>query len=318
MIAAPGFINDGSLVHIQFSIPSDSTEIFIAIFLILGNSEQELDIAAFKLTKTYALITFTRPVDLYKCSISLNATTKFDTNKWQPINAQQYLKYYSVWKLEDSFELNNEGDSILDLMFVDENNNAHSLQIAKRQDGLFGIKMPRFGYEFGSGVLSVLQDQLNSCLELLEYEPESKCKSINLDCFTMKLKHIDFFAGTLLTAALLMRATDRRKNHSKSLEFLDKLKQYDSNRTGYYTDLANKWNVEHHLANWITSVKNDRDTPIDLSNLNLVNIHYKQYLCVADQINLTANQFNGERYNDISTFLSGCNVKFALDKTSDP
>lgn len=147
--------------------------------LIIGNSEQELDIAAFKLTKTYALITFTRAIDLYKCSISLDATTKFDTNKWQAVNATPNVKYYSVWKLEDSFELNSEGDTIFDLTFIDEDDNTHSLQISKNNDGLFGIKMPRFGYEFGSGVLNVLQDQLTSCQQLLEYEPESKCKSNN-------------------------------------------------------------------------------------------------------------------------------------------
>lgn len=146
----------------------------------IGNSEQELDIAAFKLTKTYALITFTRPVDLYKCSFSLDATTKFDTNKWQPVNAEAFVKHYPIWKLEDSFELNNEGDSLFDLTFIDENDNSHILQIKKSpsMDGLFGIKMPKFGYEFGSGVLNVLQEQLSSCQQLLEYEPDSKCKII--------------------------------------------------------------------------------------------------------------------------------------------
>lgn len=150
----------------------------ILLFIFIGNSEQELDIAAFKLTKTYALITFTRPVDLYKCSISLDATTKFDTNKWQPVNAQPPVNYYSVWKLEDTFELNNEGESIFDLTFVDEDDNSHTMQITKSNGGLFGIKMPKFGFEFGSGVLSVLQEQLDSCQQLLEYEPESKCKGI--------------------------------------------------------------------------------------------------------------------------------------------
>lgn len=115
-------------------------------------------------------------MDLYKCSISLDASTKFDTNKWQAVNAEPDVKYYTVWKLEDSFELNNEGDSIFDLTFVDEDDNTHSLKISKSNDGLFGIKMPRFGYEFGLSVLEVLQEQLSSCQQLLEYEPDSKCK----------------------------------------------------------------------------------------------------------------------------------------------
>lgn len=137
-----------------------------------------MDIAAFKLTTTYALITFTRPIDLYKCSISLDATTKFDTNKWEAINAQPDLKYYTIWRLEDSFALNSEGDSVFDLTFVDENEMAHNLQIAKSDGGLFGIKMPRFGYEFGVGVRDVLQEQLKLCQQLLEHEPESRCMSL--------------------------------------------------------------------------------------------------------------------------------------------
>lgn len=124
--------------------------------------------------------------------------------------------------------------------------------------------------------------------------------------------------GTLLTAALLMRATDRQQNHSESLELLDKLKKYDSNRIGYYTDLANKWSIEHCLGSWISAVQTNRDTPIDLLQLNLVNLHYKQYLCVATHINLTGNQLDAQRIDEISTLLNACNVKFTLDAPSDP
>lgn len=117
-------------------------------------------------------------------------------------------------------------------------------------------------------------------------------------------------AGTLLTAALLMRAIDRKKYHFESLEFLNKLKTFDVNRTGYYNDLANKWSIEDCLADWILALEENRNTPIDLANLNLFNLHYKQYLCVADQINLTNNQFEANRVNEISSLLNNCCVKF--------
>lgn len=164
-------------MHLLKHFESNEQYYTICIYeFITGNSEQELDVAAFKMTSTYALITFTRPVDLYKCSISLNRTTKFDTNKWQPVNAKLDVKHDSIWKLEDTFVLNSEGDSLLDLTFVDEYENSYGLQIIKNNDGLFGIKMPKFGYEFGLGVLDVLQEQLTSCQQLLEYEPDSKCE----------------------------------------------------------------------------------------------------------------------------------------------
>lgn len=139
-----------------------------------GYSQQELDIAAFKLTKTYAVISFTKAVNLHKCCISLDSTTKFDTKKWEPI--QSNAEYDIIWKLEDLFELNNEISSTFELVFVDEEENSHSLTITKHNDELFGIKMPKFGYEFGANVLDVLREQLESCKQLLEFEPESKCK----------------------------------------------------------------------------------------------------------------------------------------------
>lgn len=141
---------------------------------LAGNSEQELDLAAFKLTKTYALLAFSKPVDLHRCSLSLDATTKFDTNKWHPVN-KTGNRYDSVWKLEDSFELNNESGLSFDLSCTDENGNIHTMPITKCNDGLFGIKMPRFGYEFGDSVRELLIEQLSSCKQLLEFEPESKC-----------------------------------------------------------------------------------------------------------------------------------------------
>lgn len=113
-----------------------------------------------------------------------------------------------------------------------------------------------------------------------------------------------------------MRATDRKNYHSESLEFLEKLKKYDSNRTGYYEDLANKWSIEHRLADWISALETNRDTPIDLSKLSLVNLHYKQYLCVADQINLSENLFNSQRSSETSTLLKDCNVEFTLENDS--
>ena len=61
-----------------------------------------------------------------------------------------------------------------------------------------------------------------------------------------------------------MHATDRKKYHSESLEFLNKLKEFDSNRTGYYTDLANKWSIGHRLADWMVELGRNRDMPIDL------------------------------------------------------
>lgn len=114
-----------------------------------------------------------------------------------------------------------------------------------------------------------------------------------------------------------MRAIDRKKYHSESLEFLKKLNSCDPNRIGYYHDLSNKWSIEDRLEDWIRVLSTNREAPIDLSNLHLNNLHYKQYLCVADEINLAANYFEPKRFEEIFALLSYCNVKFTLEDLSN-
>lgn len=177
--------------------------------------------------------------------------------------------------LEDTFELNTDSDDRqFQLEFCDENGVAHQLNIVRSNDALFGIKMPKFGYEFEATVKEVLSDQLKSCDELLEYEPHSK--------------------WTLLTAALLMRAIDRQQYHAKALDHLNVLKKADELRIGYYTDLASKWNVENRLERWI--IADDFDRPVDMSDAEICVLYYEQYFCVASAINLSkCNLRNGQQ-----------------------
>lgn len=132
---------------------------------------------------------------------------------------------------------------------------------------------------------------------------------INISMYTFSV----VVAGTLKTAALLMRAIDRKNYHTESLEFIEKLKEYDPHRRGYYQDLCNKWSIEDRLEDWIEVVSINREAPIDLSHLNLIDLHYKQYLCVASEIDLGDNQFRTRRIAEISALLDSCNVKYALD-----
>lgn len=110
------------------------------------------------------------------CQLTLDGTTKFETKHWKPVATTS--AYSTIWFLEDSFELNTTNFSQqFCLELRDENGQLHELQVHKTDDcGLFGIKMPKFGYEFGASIVDVLQEQLKSCEELLEYEPDNKCK----------------------------------------------------------------------------------------------------------------------------------------------
>lgn len=112
--------------------------------------------------------------------------------------------------------------------------------------------------------------------------------------------------GTLLTAALLMRAIDRKSNHSTTLKYLSLLIKADPIRTGYYIDLMNKWNIEEALENWINA--NAFSDSIDLSELKLVTIFYEQYLCVANTINLKGCPLRKQNADKLNAFIK-CKVQ---------
>ena len=93
---------------------------------------------------------------------------------WRPLNSTN--NFSTIWLLEDSFELNSNSDKEFQLEFKDEQGVSYCLPVAKINDSLFGVKCPKFGYQFEKVVLTELEGQLRSCQELLEFEPDSKCK----------------------------------------------------------------------------------------------------------------------------------------------
>ena len=155
-------------------------------------------------------------------------------------------------------------------------------------DAYIGIKCPTFGYEFGAAVRDELKSQLDSCNQLLEFEPDSK--------------------WTLLTASLLMRSIDRFHYHAQTLDFLKKLQKVDSLRAGYYKDLASKWTVEVKLKNWIEKKEFHRGK-VDLTNLELTTLYYQQYFAIATEVNLEGNPKFNKKSCKFSS-IKGCEVKF--------
>lgn len=120
--------------------------------------------------------------------------------------------------------------------------------------------------------------------------------------------------GTLLTAALLMRAINRKQYHTEALAHLESPKKCDAMRIGYYSDLADKWSIEYQLEQWITSLHSGTMITCDLSNLNLISLHYEQYLCVAHAIDISGNPLNNNRLAQRNlAALRKCNVCLVPD-----
>lgn len=124
----------------------------------------------------------------------------------------------------------------------------------------------------------------------------------------MRFKYFIFnlLPGTLLTTALMMRAIDRPRYHSTTLDRLTSLSTLDPSRAGYYTDLGNKWSIEEALQKWI-DVGSFKDT-LDLSASNIVTLNYDQYLCVADCISLGNSALRLETQKKLEDIYAVCGV----------
>lgn len=291
------------MITAAFTDPNDSSAWFYQRWL-LGYSDQALDFASFKCTKDYAVVSFTKPINLNDgiMKIKSDEIPELSINEWKSIGGNTFD---TIWILKKQLNIISKEDFIISLE-VDEM--THEISVRKIEDSLVGIKMPKFGYEFGAAVMEELNSQLDSCNQLLEFEPDSKCKYKHYKML-LKAFHCNFlFSGTLLTASLLMRSIDRFKYHEKTVEFLRKLETVDNLRAGYYKDLASKWSVEVKLKDWIED-RSYESGQINLSALELTTVYYSQYLTIANHVNLSDNPELNENSCKFSK-VSGCKVQF--------
>uniref|UniRef100_A0A7G3AW09 Geranylgeranyl transferase type-2 subunit alpha n=1 Tax=Lutzomyia longipalpis TaxID=7200 RepID=A0A7G3AW09_LUTLO len=249
-----------------FTDPKDSSAWFYQRWL-LGYSELPLDLAAFRYSGNLATVAFTKPVNLHKCQLTGSLDVLEGAGGWRSASG---AAYDTTWTKLGESTVKNE---TFELIFSDEQQQEHRMDIKASEGGEYvGVKLPKFEHIFGKAVLSQLKEQLESCSQLLEFEPDSK--------------------WTLLTAALLMRAIDRKAYHTRALEYMRKLQEVDSLRRGYYQDLGSKWAVEQVLEQWIEA--GDFNAALDLSSLQITSLAYEQFMSIAKEVNLAGNQL-GDR-----------------------
>ncbi|XP_058059581.1 geranylgeranyl transferase type-2 subunit alpha [Anopheles bellator] len=252
-----------------FTDPNDSSAWFYQRWL-LGYTQPELDLACFRVdtTERLAVVSFTKPIQLaaggYRLTVS-GCDACNDIGAWKPVGDSSSA---TTWVLTAAVALAEQMDDAK-VTLVTPDGIEHHLELKSPSHGIVvGVKMPKFGYEFGSAIVEVLKAQLMSCQELLGFEPDSK--------------------WTLLTAALLMKAIDRRGYYGTIRDHLAKLESVDSLRRGYYRDLASKWAIEKQLELWIEA--GDLTASIDLAGLDLTVLNYSQYLATTDAIDLSHNR----------------------------
>ncbi|MEE6504626.1 hypothetical protein FKM82_005273 [Ascaphus truei] len=114
----------------------------------------------------------------------------------------------------------------------------------------------------------MLQQELKSCKELQELEPDNK--------------------WCLLTIILLMRALDPLSYEKESLGYFHTLKVADPLRSGYYDDLRSKFQVE----NAILKMEYAEVPVIDLSKKGLTRLYHLEHLLLVTHMNLSNNRLH--------------------------
>uniref|UniRef100_A0A671TZ59 Geranylgeranyl transferase type-2 subunit alpha n=1 Tax=Sparus aurata TaxID=8175 RepID=A0A671TZ59_SPAAU len=113
---------------------------------------------------------------------------------------------------------------------------------------------------------SVLQSELQSCNQLQELEPLNK--------------------WCLLTIILLMRALDPLGYEKETLAHFQTLKEVDSMRCAYYSDLCSKFMIE----NTILKMEYAEVRVFSISDKNLTTLCHLDQLLLVTHINLSSNQ----------------------------
>ncbi|XP_044129180.1 geranylgeranyl transferase type-2 subunit alpha isoform X2 [Bufo gargarizans] len=123
-----------------------------------------------------------------------------------------------------------------------------------------------FSLELSEGKSNVLQQELQSCKELQELEPENK--------------------WCLLTIILLMRALDPLLYEKESLCYFNTLKVVDPMRSGYYDDLRSKFQIE----NAILKMEYAEANVIIVSHKDLTRLYHLDHLLLTSHMCLSNNK----------------------------
>lgn len=243
-----------------FTDPNDSSAWFYQRWL-LGSGvhlDQPAKVAAFRCWPHKAELSLQKPCpEVAKLQAQLvSGEQRWPLDLWTAVNQDK-----THWKCTHSIDIKSSHDYVLELA-----GQRHKLSVHSSDQSLYCFEPPQAASSCSKELLTELQTQLQSCLDLLEYEPDSK--------------------WTLLTSALLMRAIDATAYHEQSLAHLVKLEQVDALRRGYYKDLGQRWIMELALTKWPESSHFPQlfEQPIKSTKYP-----YSQYLIVADTVAATEN-----------------------------
>ncbi|XP_077572773.1 geranylgeranyl transferase type-2 subunit alpha [Stigmatopora nigra] len=253
-----------------FTDPNDQSAWFYYRWL-LGRAEREEMISCIFISRDEETVTvaFSRPVNAQPGGLMVLLDGQPQQVDWRSVHPQ--FKHSHVWIC------NLPPGSISDIA------NEHNLTVhwpekhIRRDCALYtgrseswcresATDQELFRSELSVEKSSVLQSELQSCNQLLELEPLNK--------------------WCLLTIILLMRALDPLSYEKETLAHFQTLKEVDSMRLAYYSDLCSKFMIE----NTILKMEYAEVRVLSAVNKNLTTLCHLDQLLLITHINLSSNQ----------------------------
>lgn len=127
----------------------------------------------------------------------------------------------------------------------------------------FISRQPDFSPHYSESLKAVVQEQLNSCKELLQLEPDSK--------------------WTLITSVFLMRYLNLSEHFQNITDSISHLKSVDPYRNGYYSDLSSQIRIEHYITQFPFS------NTFSMPSSKLTGLYHSQYLVRVERVDLKNN-----------------------------
>ncbi|XP_077982832.1 geranylgeranyl transferase type-2 subunit alpha-like [Glandiceps talaboti] len=256
-----------------FTDPNDQSAWFYHRWL-LGRAEQAQDIRYMYINKKMErlVVSLTIAMNLEKEESEIKVNDQVVKATWFTPNKQRYSSLVWICQLPEGTmcqaQVNNINVSI-------DGGRIQKTVVLKGEVCCHGDTVtPQtvFTSEMSAETSTVLQNELESCQQLQELEPENK--------------------WCLLTILFLMRALNPLKYEQLTLEYLDLLKKVDSYRMKYYNDLRSKFVIENTISRIATSDV----TSIDLSNKGLTCLYHANHLICMTDVNLSSNQLSSLRH----------------------
>ncbi|XP_063244922.1 geranylgeranyl transferase type-2 subunit alpha [Bacillus rossius redtenbacheri] len=253
-----------------FTDPDDTSAWFYQRWL-LGRAGQPLAVVQARVTLRAACLCLSR-------CVRLDGPERLRAELWldgMPVPgtwaSSSGLCFSHVWVLQPAGEVLRCGDSPpreAEVRLCRGSDVVQVLTLAPDDAGLAAARPLQFGAQFGLAVTSVLEEQLASCTQLLELEPDSK--------------------WTLLTSVLLMQAIDRNRYHEDTMKNLYLLLKVDPLRSGYYRDLRSRYEMEYALDAAAASGKSE----LRVSGSGLTALYHSHYLSTLRHVDLSGNHLH--------------------------